>query len=127
MSVVINNFNLFDAALRPFKAKTPLVIDTNAMLTFSVFLQGFKFVLWRNFQVIQITYPIEHGQLAQRHGFNVDPALDPQAIKQLLGISTLEAENHLDIVTSSISNVKRYLQLDTQIYTCANPSSVFKV
>ena len=109
MSVVINNFNLHDAALRPFKTKPPLIIDANAMLTFSVFLQGFEFVLWRNFQVIQITCPIEHGQLAQRNCFNIDPALDPHTLKQLLGISTLEAIDHIDMVTSRISNVKRYL------------------
>ena len=99
MSVVINNFNLLDAALRPFKAKPPLVIDTDAMLAFSVFLQCFEFVLRRNFQVIQVTSPIEHGQLTQRHRFNIDPALDPYAIKQLLGIATLEATDHLDMVT----------------------------
>ena len=108
MSVVINNFNLPDAALRPFKAQAPLVIDTNTVLTFSVFLQSFEFVLWRDFQVIQITRPVEHGQLAQRNRFNIDPALDPHALKQLLGITTLEADDHADMVTSGISNVKRY-------------------
>ena len=109
MSVVINNFNLHDAALRPFKAKPPLVIDTNAMLTFSIFLQGFKFVLWRDFQIIQITCPIEHGQFAQRNCFNIDPALDPRALEQLLGISTFETADHTDMVTLRVSNVKRYL------------------
>ena len=52
ISVVFDNFNLHDSALRPLKTKSPLVIEANAMLTLSVFLQGFEFVLWRDFQVI---------------------------------------------------------------------------
>lgn len=108
MSVVINNFNLLCTALRPLKAKSPLVIDTDAMLTFSIFLQGFKFVLWRDSQVIHITCPIEHRQLTQRNRFNIDPALNPHALIQLLGITTLEADDHVKMVTSGISNVKRY-------------------
>ena len=109
MSVVINNFNLLDATLRPFKAKPPLVIDTNAMLAFPIFFQGFEFVLWRDFQIIQITGPIEHCQFSQRKRFNIDPTLDPRALEQLLGISTFETADHTDMVTSCISNVKRYL------------------
>ena len=48
-SVAINNFNLLDTALRPFETKPPMLIDSNAVLTFPVFLHGFKFVLWRTF------------------------------------------------------------------------------
>ena len=109
MSVVINNFNLLDAALRPFKTNTPLIIDANAMLTFPVFLQCFEFVLWRNSQVIQITSPVEHGEFAQSYCFNIDPTLDPSALEQLLCITALKADDHMDMVTSRISNVKRYL------------------
>jgi hypothetical protein len=125
MSVVINNFNLLCTALRPLKAKSPLVIDTDAMLTFSIFLQGFKFVLWRDSQVIHITRPVEHRQLTQRNRFNIDPALDPNALKQLLSITTLEADDHVNMVTSGISNVKRYPYRSAK-FSCFNRSSAFK-
>ena len=109
MSVVVNHFNVFDTALRPLKTKAPLVIDGNTMLTFSIVLQGFKFVLWRDSQVVHISRPIQHGKLTQRSSFNIDPTLHPYAFKQLLRIAALEAKDHASMVTSDISNVKRYL------------------
>lgn len=99
MSGVINNLNLLDSAFRPFKANTPLAIDANAMLAFSVFLQGLQLVLRRNSEISQITGPIEHGQFAQSHRFNIDPVLNAYALKQLLGITTLKADDHVDMVT----------------------------
>ena len=109
MSVVVNNFNVFDTALHPLKTKPPLVIDANTVLAFSIILQSFKSVLWRDSQVVQIAGPIQHRKLTQRSSFNIDPPLHPYAFKQLLRIAALEASNHEGMVTSDISNVKRYL------------------
>ena len=51
--MVIHNFNIVSVAVNPFEADTPLVIDPDAILTFTVPAQSFKPVAWRRKQVLK--------------------------------------------------------------------------
>ena len=55
-SVIIDDFNIGRAgrAVGPFEADPPLVVDTNAVLPFTVTAQGFETVARQTFQVLQI-------------------------------------------------------------------------
>jgi len=44
---MVHYFHSFGPSLCPTKADTPLVVDADAVLTFSVALESFQLVAWR--------------------------------------------------------------------------------
>src|SRR3989337_1333084 len=58
-SVVICNFNIFCAIVRPHKTNPELIVNTYAVLTLPIILKGFQQVAWRNFQRCQGNDAIE--------------------------------------------------------------------
>lgn len=58
--MIINYLNRIRAAIRPHKTDAPLIVDTNAVLPFSVIFQCLKPISWRNSQIIQRLRLVEH-------------------------------------------------------------------
>jgi hypothetical protein len=51
--MVVNDFNVGRTDVGPSEADPKLIVDSNAVLPFSVRLQGLKSVAWRDPQVVQ--------------------------------------------------------------------------
>ncbi len=47
--MIVYNFNLIWAIIRPNEANAKLIVDSNAMLTMAITLESFKQVAWRYF------------------------------------------------------------------------------
>lgn len=57
--------------MRPHKTDSPLTIDANAVLPFSIIFQSFESVGWRNSKVIQRLCLIQHEQFSQSNLLNI--------------------------------------------------------
>ena len=58
-SVIISNFDVFDAIIRPHKTNAELIVNPYAVLTLPIILKGFQNIPWWNFQRLQGNYAIQ--------------------------------------------------------------------
>jgi hypothetical protein len=61
--MVINNFHIFCTCIRPTKADTPLIIDTNAVLAGTIILESFKVISGWHPQIIKSASDLELSTL----------------------------------------------------------------
>lgn len=57
--MVINDFHIFCSCIRPTKADTPLVVDTDTVLTGTITLEGFKMITGWHHQIAKSTSDLE--------------------------------------------------------------------
>jgi hypothetical protein len=69
--MVIGYLYFLSVSVLPFKADTPLVVDFDAILSFSCPFQLFKLVRGWNSQVIQSLGIVNHAQLSPSHLLDV--------------------------------------------------------
>jgi hypothetical protein len=69
--VVVNDLNLQRITVFPNEADSPLIVDSNAVLSGSVTLQLLKPVRWWNPQRIQAAGRRENFELARRQALNI--------------------------------------------------------
>jgi len=74
--MIVYDFNIFCASLRPTKAYTPLIVDTNAILTCSVAFECFKAISGRYLQVIQSAGNFKLPQLPPSYRSNIHESSD---------------------------------------------------
>jgi len=77
--VVINYFHIFRTCIRPTKADTPLIINTNAVLAGTVTIERFKMIAGRNFQVINSISDLKLSELTSCNVCNIYKSLDKLA------------------------------------------------
>jgi hypothetical protein len=77
--VVINDFYIFWTCIRPTKADTPLIIDTNAVLTGTITPECFKVIAGWHPQIVKSTGDLELSKLTPRHLGNVHELSDTLA------------------------------------------------
>jgi len=74
--VVINYFHILRTGIRPIKAETPLIINTNAVLAGTVtFAECFKLISGWNFQIIISISDLMLSELAPRNIYKTPDAL----------------------------------------------------
>ena len=106
--MVINNFHIFRASLGPTEANPELLVNSNAVLTLAVTMQRFQHIPGRYFKIIQLACSLELPNFPQSNSLKIDKASDSAPPCQLLGILTLERYDHMEMMTQSVNNVKRY-------------------
>lgn len=105
--MIIHNFHVFGARNRPAEADPELIVNSDAVLSLAVTLEGFKPVAGRNAKVFGSTSNLQLSQLAPSHALNHLKPLDPAPIRECLGIRILERYDHKKIVMRRVINVKR--------------------
>ena len=65
--MVVNDLNLLWASSCPLKADTPLVVDSDTVLTHAIALKCFETVTRRNPQFFEALRVTELTQFSQRH------------------------------------------------------------
>jgi len=73
--MVINNFDIVRVAFVPSEANPPLVIDSDAPLSFPITMQPLEPVARRNSKVLDLRCSIEHPKLSKRHSLDIERQL----------------------------------------------------
>jgi hypothetical protein len=90
MSVVVNKFNVFGAAVRPSKAEPILIIDANAVLSGPITAQRLQAVTGRNPEVVELVGDLELPQLAASHSLEGLKARDRPTAGEGSGVGASE-------------------------------------
>jgi len=69
--MIIDNFYIFCACIRPTKADSPLIVDTNAVLTRTITFERFKIIAGRRPQIINSTSDFKLSELASCNPGNI--------------------------------------------------------
>ena len=93
--MIINNLNIVCIPVLPFETDSPLIVNANAMLSFSIPGQSFKLISRRNSNVLDCRTPIQHPELSKCDLLNiVRQFFGKLPIKYLFSFTTLEAFYH---------------------------------
>jgi hypothetical protein len=69
--VIVNDLDIFGAAISPDKAHAPLVVDADAPLSSAVTFQPLEPISGRHPQSVNGNGRIQHGKLTLRHAHNI--------------------------------------------------------
>jgi hypothetical protein len=72
-----------------------LVVDANAVLPLAIALKRFELIAWRHSETCQFGGCMQLQQLAPRYTLDVAKAGNRPALKQGLGVSAIEAVDHV--------------------------------
>ena len=107
--MVIANLHIMCVALPPDETDTPLFINPDAILTFSVSGQFFKPVSRWYFQIIKALGGIEQKEFPVGCALEIRrETLDVYPVENILRSSVPEILGHGNILTRCVINVKRY-------------------
>jgi len=97
--MVIRYFNVKRVTAAPFETDSPLVINSNAMLSYTITAKFFKSIRRGNSQVIEVNGIVDHTQLSQSYllyiGWKLPRTL---ALINLFSFSILEGFDHASII-----------------------------
>lgn len=88
--MIIDYLNVVGVALAPTKANSPLVVDANAVLAFSVAFQRFEPISRQRGKREQVRRRIQHVELSLRRTFNRLEAANRFTTKEAFGIGAPE-------------------------------------
>lgn len=106
--MVINDFDIFRASFRPPEAQSKLLVNPDAVLASAITTQSFQPIAGRYLKVLQLVCELKLAEFPQRNPLKTHKAFDAPPAGQLLGIPTLERDDHDSIMTRSVNNVKHY-------------------
>jgi hypothetical protein len=89
-SVVIDDLDVFGAALRPDETDTPSLVYTDAVLAPAIALQGFETVVRRYSKVFEAGCAIEHRQLSNGHRLDFHESAAAISFEQGAGVIAFE-------------------------------------
>jgi hypothetical protein len=107
--MVVDDFHIVGVAVPPHEADTILIIDSDAVLSLALAMQGLQPVSGGNIQIIQRHGGMQQEELLQCPHFQIggNPSASPR-LPKLLRISIPEACYHGAIVLRYGISVKRY-------------------
>jgi hypothetical protein len=88
--MVIDDFDVFGAAVRPSEADSPLVVDANAVLSLPVSPQGLQPVSRRNPQIAEAAGNLELAELSARDCRAALEPPDPASTCERCGVCASE-------------------------------------
>jgi hypothetical protein len=93
--MIVDDFDLLRAALRPSETDAPLVIDSNAPLSRAISLQKLEPIARRYPEIVESPCGVQQAQLAKRYGLNVErQAPASQSLPYSFGLSVAKADDH---------------------------------
>jgi hypothetical protein len=93
-SVIIDDLDVVGIPAGPAEAHSPLVIDSDAVLSPPVTCYCFEVIAWRGLEVVQGTRAVEVVQLPARHALDRGEATDRAVLEEGTGVLGREASDH---------------------------------
>jgi hypothetical protein len=92
--MIIDDFHVVRMPLAPHKTDTPLLIDSDRILTLRASLQGFQLIARRRRKNSKLRCGMQLQQLPQRHALERSEAFAVLVVKKFFGVLRAEALNH---------------------------------
>jgi hypothetical protein len=92
--MIVDYLNIVSIVAAPQEAYPPLIIDADTVLTFTVALQCFQAIPWRNHQILQGASTVQVEQLSTRYSLKGSKARHVYISKQRFRLSRSERANH---------------------------------
>jgi hypothetical protein len=92
--MVVDDFDIGWAFLRPNKADAPLVVDTDRVLTATISCEGFGPIRGRRAQVAEVASGVKHVELTQRLLFNAAESFHERARPESLSRTVAKRPDH---------------------------------
>ncbi len=106
--MVIDDLNLVRIAFSPHKTEAELIVDSDAVLSLTVAMQGFKAVCRRNAKLFHCVHVIERHEFPHRHTpYASRNSMTLTSLVQQFRVGVLETGYHEWMVTRFDSIVKR--------------------
>ena len=97
--MVVNNLNVMCIGLFPHKTDTPLVVDSDAVLSFSFPGECFKAIARRNSKIFNTSASVDHAQFPESDPLNGCGELSGMlAVEDLFGLLARETCYHANMV-----------------------------
>lgn len=93
-SMIINDFDIFSAGIGPSETHPELVIDPDAVLSFSVTFKSFQMISGRDTKVLQSSGNFQLPKLAPGHSGKISKPLYRIALGKSFGIRAPEGLDH---------------------------------
>jgi hypothetical protein len=107
--MVVGKLDVMRFAVEPAKAKSPLIVDANAMLAFAVAGQFLEAIGWRNSHVFQRFGGVKQRQLTKCGALQFSSeSFDPLTPEESFRVLVRESPYHGAIIAPGVNNVKRY-------------------
>ena len=122
--VVVHDLNVVCVAVAPNEAESPLIVDTNTMLSLPITTQCFQAVArWRD-QVAQFRRTVQLSEFSARDPLDCLKSAHRLPVVKPPGFGAAERLNHYFIVFWITFNVKRYGPLPLDLARSLWPESV---
>ena len=96
--MIVHDLNLRRSCVRPNEADSPLVVDSDAVLTLSTAFQRFELIAWGRAKEVQSLSRMNLRKLSLRNARVGSKPFDRLALEQGLCVFTLEREDHADSI-----------------------------
>ena len=108
--MVIDDFNVISVFFLPYETNTPLIIYSDAVLTFPLPLQAFKVIRGWVSKVTHIFSPVQHAEFSKSYALDgLRQFARKLTVENLFSFSRFKGLYHMPILTQSVNNGKRYL------------------
>jgi hypothetical protein len=108
--MVIDDFKVISVFFLPDETNTPLIIYSDAVLTFSLPLQAFKVIRGWVSKVTHIFSPVQHAEFSKSYALDgLRQFARKLTVENLFSFSGFKGLYHIPILTQSVNNGKRYL------------------
>ena len=108
--MVIDDFNVISVFFLPDETNTPLIIYSDAVLTFPLPLQAFKVIRGWVSKVTHIFSPVQHAEFSKSYALDgLRQFARKLTVENLFSFSRFKGLYHMPILTQSVNNGKRYL------------------
>jgi hypothetical protein len=92
--MIVNDLNVIGIAATPQEAYTPLITNADTVLTFTVALQCFQAIPWRNHQILQGASTVQVQQLSPRYSLKGPKARHVHISEQRFRLPGSERADH---------------------------------
>jgi hypothetical protein len=88
--VVAHDFHMMCTVVMPYKTKTPLVVDSNAVLTFAIRFEKLQLVAGWHLQAVQLRRGVQLQELAPSDPLHVSESRDGLAVEQVFRLFAVD-------------------------------------
>ena len=92
--MIIHDLEVFSTRVRPMEAEAELIVNTNAVLAYTVPFQGFQSITRWNSQIVELARDLQLPQLASRNGHDIRHSPDRRSLSERLRLGALESLDH---------------------------------